>query len=72
MVLLVYTHHLIPMNEVPFPSGKSEVGICLLKYAYCLSSTYETTLSESFLDKDGHEGVISDFSLLCANLAVLN
>ena len=46
------------MNAVPYPSDKSEVGLCLLKYAYCFITMNETILSRSSFDKDGHETAI--------------
>ena len=72
MAINVHTHPLIHTNAVPYPSEKSDVSICLLKYAYCLSNTEETTFSKSSLDKDGHEQGISDLPSLCISPAVLN
>jgi len=60
------------MNAVPYPSEKSEVGLCLLKYAYCLVTTDETTLSKSSFDKDGHESAIIENSSCCVTPDVLN
>lgn len=60
------------MNAVPYPSEKSEVGLCLLKYAYCFATTDETTFSKSSFDKDGHESAIVEIPPLCVSPAVLN
>ena len=68
----MYRHPLIPINAVPHPSEKSDVGICLLKYAFCLSCIDNTTFSRSSFDKDGHEEGISNLSPLCISPAVLN
>ena len=65
-------HPLIPINAVPCPSEKSDVGICLLKYVFCLSSTEEATFSKSSFDEDGHERCISDLPTLRISPAVLN
>ena len=68
----MYRHPLIPINVVPYPSEKSDVGICLLKYAFCLSSTEEATFSKSSFDKDEHQQGISDLLSLCISPAILN
>ena len=60
------------MNAVPYPSEKSEVGLCLLKYAYCLVTMDETTLSKSSFDKDGHESAIVENPSCCVTPDVLN
>ena len=72
IVINVHTHPLIPINAVPCPFVKSDVGICLLKYAFCLSSTEEATFSKSSFDKDGHQQGISDLLSLCITPAILN
>ena len=72
MVIFLYTHHLTTMNAVPYPSEKSEVGLCLLKYAYCLVTTDETTFSQSSFDKDGHESAIIENPSFCVSPDVLN
>ena len=68
----MYRHSLIPISAVPYPSQKLDVGICLLKYAFCLSYTDNTTFSRSSFDKDGHEECISNLSSLCISPAELN
>ncbi len=60
------------MSAVPYPSEKSEVGLCLLKYAYCLATMDETTLYKSYLDKDGHESTLLENPSCCVNPDVLN
>ena len=59
-------------NAVPCPSENSDVGICLLKYAFCISSTDEATFSKRSFDVDGHEQCISDLPSLRICPAVLN
>ena len=72
IVINVHTQPLIPINVVPCPSVKSDVGICLLKYVFCLSSTEEATFSKSSFDKDEHQQGISDLLSLCISPAILN
>ena len=72
IVINVHTQPLIPINAVPCPFVKSDVGICLLKYAFCLSSTEEATFSKNSFDKDRHQQGISDLLSLCITPAILN
>ena len=65
-------HALIPTSAVPYPSEKSDVGMCLLKYAFCLSSADGATFSRSSFKKDRQEGSISDLPSLCINPAALS
>ena len=60
------------MNAVPYPSEKSEVGLCLLKYAYCMATMDESILTNGSLDKDGHESAIRDSPSCSVNPDVLN
>ena len=68
----MYRHPLVPINAVPYPSEKSDVGMCLLNYAFCLSSADDATFSTSSFEKDGHEGSISDLPSLCISPAALS
>ena len=63
---------LTPTNAVPYPSEKSDVGMCILKYAFCLSSADSATFSTSSFDTDGHERSISGLPSLCVCPDVLN
>ena len=65
-------HPLVPINAVPCPSEKSDVGMCLLKHAFCLSSADDATFSRSSFEMDGHEGGISDLPSLCISPAALS
>ena len=68
----MYRQSLIPINAVPYPSDKSDVGMCLLKYAYCLSTADSATFSTSSFDTDRHEGSILGLPSLSISPAVLN
>ena len=72
IVINVHTQPLIPINAVPCPFVKSDVGICLLKYAFCLSSTEEAAFSKSSFNKDEHQQSISCLLSLCITPAILN
>ena len=72
LIFSVYRQPLTPINAVLYPSEKSDVGMCLLKYVFCLLSTDGTTFSTSSFDTDGHERSISDLPSLCIRPAVLN
>ena len=65
-------HPLIPINAVPYPSKKSDVGMCLLKYVFCLSSADDATFSRSSFEKDRHKGGIADLPSLCISPAALS
>ena len=45
--------------------------MCLLKYAYCLSSADGATFSRRSFGKDRHKGSISGLPSLCSNPAAL-
>lgn len=68
----MYIQSLTPINAVPYPSEKSDVGMCLLKYAYCLSTADRATLSKSSVDTDRQEGSILGLPSLSISPAVLN
>lgn len=68
----MYRQSLTPIDAVPYPSEKSDVGMCLLQYAYCLSTADSTTFSTSSFDTDRHEGSILGLPSLSASPAVLN
>ena len=59
-------------SSVPCPAQNSDVGICLLKYASCISSTDAAAFSKHSFDDDGHEQCISDLPSLDICPSVLN
>ena len=72
LVYLLSYHNLSTINTVPYPSKKSEVGLCLLKYAQCLISIDERILSNTSFSKDGHENAIVENPSCYVDPDVLN